>query len=71
MVCTRTCSEGANYLVLRLNEPDAKALVKNVASSKQQSALLDRIKQMERFKALYFSADRARPSHVDLPDFDA
>ncbi len=59
----------ANYLVLRLNEPDAKALVKNVASSKQQSALLDKIKQMERFKALYFSSNRARPSHVDLPDF--
>ena len=59
----------ANYLVLRLNEPDAKALVKNVASSKQQSALLDKIKQMERFKALYFSSNRARPSHIDLPDF--
>ena len=28
----------ANYLVMRLNEPDAKALVKNVASSKQQGA---------------------------------
>lgn len=59
----------ANYLVLRLNEPDAKALVKNVASSAQQSSLLDKIKQMERFKAFYFSTNRARPSHVDLPDF--
>ena len=59
----------ANYLVLRLNEVDAKALVKNVASSAQQSSLLDKIKQMERFKAFYFSANRARPSHIDLPDF--
>ena len=59
----------ANYLVLRLNEPDAKALVKNVASSTQQSSLLDKIKQMERFKAFYFSANRARASHIDLPDF--
>ena len=59
----------ANYLVMRLNEPDAKALVKNVASSKQQGAHLDKIKQMERFKALYFSTNRTRPSHVDLPDF--
>ena len=59
----------ANYLVLRLNESDAKALVKNVASSAQQGSLLDKIKQMERFKAFYFSANRARPSHIDLPDF--
>ncbi|MYD13236.1 MAG: ATP-binding protein [Gemmatimonadetes bacterium] len=59
----------ANYLVLRLNEPDAKALVKNVASSTQQSGLVDKIKQMERFRAFYFSANRARPSHLDLPDF--
>ena len=59
----------ANYLVLRLNESDAKALVKNVASSTQQNSLLDKIKQMERFKAFYFSANRARPSHIDLPDF--
>ena len=61
----------ANYLVMRLNEPDAKALVKNVASSKQQGINLDKIKQMERFKALYFSANRTRPSHVDLPDFSS
>ena len=61
----------ANYLVMRLNEPDAKALVKNVASSKQQGINLDKIKQMERFKALYFSTNRTRPSHVDLPDFSA
>ena len=68
---TSVFSAIANYLVLRLNEPDAKALVKNVASSRQQSALLDKIKQMERFKALYFSANRPRPIHVDLPDFSA
>lgn len=66
---TSVFSAIANYLVLRLNEPDAKALVKNVASSRQQGALLDKIKQMERFKAFYFSANRARPSHIDLPDF--
>lgn len=59
----------ANYLVLRLNEPDAKALVKNVASSNQQSSLLDKIKQMERFKAIYFSESRKRPSHINLPDY--
>ena len=44
----------ANYLVLRLNEADAKSLVRNVSNSQQERALMDRIKQMDRFKALYF-----------------
>lgn len=56
----------ANYLVLRLNETDAKALVRNVASSDQERMLIDRIKQMERFKALYFSEGRKKPSMILL-----
>jgi DNA phosphorothioation-dependent restriction protein DptH len=56
----------ANYLVLRLNEADAKVLVRNVASSDQERALIDRIKQMERFKALYFAEGKKRPSFVSL-----
>ena len=56
----------ANYLVLRLNEADAKALVHNVASSDQERTLIDKIKQMERFKALYFCEGRKRPSLVSL-----
>ena len=56
----------ANYLVLRLNEADAKALVRNVASSDQERALVDRIKQMDQFKALYFCEGRKKPSLVAL-----
>jgi DNA polymerase III delta prime subunit len=56
----------ANYLVLRLTEADAKALVRNVASSQQERVLIDKIKQMERFKALYFCEGRNRPSPVSL-----
>src|SRR5262249_43078068 len=56
----------ANYLVLRLNEADAKALVHNVASSDQERTLIDKIKQMERFKALYFCEGRKKPSVVSL-----
>ena len=56
----------ANYLVLRLNEADAKALMHNVASSDQERALIDKIKQMERFKALYFCEGRKKPSLVSL-----
>jgi hypothetical protein len=56
----------ANYLVLRLTEADAKALVRNVASSQQERMLIDKIKQMERFKALYFCEGKTRPSPVAL-----
>ena len=56
----------ANYLVLRLNETDAKALVRNVADSRQQRALVDRLKQIERFKALYFQEGKMQPSRVEL-----
>ncbi len=56
----------ANYLVLRLTEADAKALVRNVASSDQERALMDRIKQMERFKALYFCEGKKRATRVAL-----
>lgn len=41
---TSLCSAVANYLVLRLNEVDAKALVRNVASSDQERLLIDKIK---------------------------
>ncbi len=56
----------ANYLVLRLTETDAKALARNVASSDQQRLIIDRIKQMERFRAIYFCEGKKRHSLVSL-----
>ena len=56
----------ANYLVLRLTEVDAKALIRNVSSSQQERVLIDKIKQMDRFKALYFSEGKSRPSPIIL-----
>ena len=56
----------ANYLVLRLTEADAKSLVRNVSSSQQERVLIDKIKQMDRFKALYFCEGKSRPYSVDL-----
>jgi DNA helicase HerA-like ATPase len=63
---TSLFSTVANYLILRLTETDAKALIRNVASSQQERLLVDRIKQMDRFRALYFSEGRVRPSLVNL-----
>lgn len=59
----------ANYLTLRMTETDAKALVKNVASSEHQRTLVDRIKQMDRFKAFYFASHGTPPTMLSLPDF--
>ena len=56
----------ANYLVLRSTDTDAKFLVRNVANSRQERALIDRIKQMDRFKALYFGEGKSRASLVLL-----
>ena len=56
----------ANYLVLRLTEADAKSLVRKVGSSQQERDLIDKIKQMDRFKAIYFSEGKKRPSYVGL-----
>ena len=56
----------ANYLVLRLTEADARFLVRNVATSQQERALIDRIKQMERFKGLFFAEGKSRPHALNL-----
>ncbi|MCY4264548.1 MAG: hypothetical protein OXE78_06800 [Gammaproteobacteria bacterium] len=64
---TSVFSAVANYLVLRLTDKDAKFLVRNVSSSRQERALIDRIKQLDRFKALYFAEGNSRPSLVALP----
>ena len=60
----------ANYLVRRLTEADAKALVRNVATAKQERSLIDKIKQMARFRALYFCEGKQRPSSVSLRSLD-
>ena len=58
----------ANYLVLRSTDADAKFLVRNVSNSKQERVLIDRIKQMDRFKALYFGESRSQPAYVALSE---
>ena len=56
----------ANYLVLRLNDTDAKALIGNVATSQQKQGLIDKIKQLDKYKALYFQTGQSRPGLVHL-----
>jgi hypothetical protein len=56
----------ANYLVFRLTEVDAKVLARNVATSDQERTLIDRIKQMDRFRAFYCCEGVKKPVPVAL-----
>ena len=56
----------ANYLVLRLTEADAKTLIRNVSSSQQERTLADKVKQMGKFRALFFREGSTRASEVNL-----
>ncbi len=60
----------ANYLVLRLTDSDARFLVRNVASSHQEKALLDRIKELDRFRAMFFQEGERRPCALTLHSED-
>ncbi|MEO8497861.1 MAG: type IV secretory system conjugative DNA transfer family protein, partial [Planctomycetota bacterium] len=59
-------SNVANYLILRLNDIDAKVLARNVTSSDQERALIDRIKQLDRFKAFYCCEGQKKACPVSL-----
>ncbi|WP_058866024.1 ATP-binding protein [Chloracidobacterium thermophilum] len=45
----------AHQLVLRVNEADARALARNMATAAEQRTVMDRLKSLPKFQALYFS----------------
>jgi len=60
----------ANYLVLRLTDQDTKALVRNVTTSDQERSLVDKIKQLERYRAFFFCEGHRKPAYVRLSSPD-
>lgn len=56
----------ANYLALRLNETDAKLMAKNFAASDKVSLYTDRIKQMPKYKAMYYGEGARVPTVTAL-----
>jgi len=56
----------ANYLILRVTDNDAKALARNVAPSDMERRVADRLKQIDKYQALYFCEGRRNPVHVNL-----
>ncbi len=58
----------ANYLALRLNETDAKLMAKNFAVSDKVGLYTDRIKQMPKYKAMYYGEGMRVPIVTALVD---
>lgn len=56
----------ANYLALRVNESDAKLMAKIFAPSDKVTLYADRIKQMTKFKAWFYSEGMRAPVPVAL-----
>jgi len=56
----------ANYLALRLNEPDAKLMAKTFAASDKVGLYTDRIKHMPKYEAIYYGEGSRAPVRVAL-----
>jgi hypothetical protein len=59
----------ANYLALRLNETDAKLMAKSFAVSEKVGLYTDRIKQMPKYKAMYYGEGLRLPVTVALAQY--
>jgi DNA phosphorothioation-dependent restriction protein DptH len=57
-----------SYLVLRVTEPDARALARMTGSTLEERRTADRLKALERYTALFFGEGRPRPTGVRLSD---
>jgi DNA phosphorothioation-dependent restriction protein DptH len=58
----------ANYLVLRVTEADARALARNTGPTADQQRTTDRLKALEPYHAMFFSAVTTKPSLLRLND---
>jgi len=60
----------ANYLILRVNDQDARALARNVAASEIERRTTDRLKSLPKYQALFFSESERQPVHLFLSNSD-
>ena len=58
----------ANYLSLRVTEHDARTIAKIVASSDVEKRVIDRLKQLGKYTALFSTEGSTRPVTVSLAD---
>ena len=62
----RLFSAIANYIALRCVHDDARALVRAVARSDQEKSLTDKIKEMPKYRALFFREGSTATTRVSL-----
>ena len=58
----------ASYLALRVTENDARTVARMVASSDVEKRIIDRLKQIPKYTALFFTEGSTRPTTVALAD---
>lgn len=63
---TALFSNVASYLLLRMTDQDASILSKNITTSDQAKRTSDRMKQLEKYHALFFREGFRNPAHVKL-----
>jgi DNA phosphorothioation-dependent restriction protein DptH len=56
----------ANYLVLRVTEADARTLARNTGAMAEQQRTADRLKALEPYQAMFFTASTAKPRVLRL-----
>lgn len=59
----------ANYLALRLNEADAKLMAKSFTVADKVSVYTDRIKQMPKYRAMYYGEGLRAPVRISLAKY--
>ncbi len=56
----------ASYLALRVTENDARVIARLVSVSSTKARVVDRLKQLPKFHALYFTEGESRPVQIAL-----
>ena len=56
----------ASYLVLRVTEADARTLARNTGATAEQQRTTDRLKALEPYHAMFFTASSAKPRTLRL-----
>lgn len=56
----------ANYLILRVTEADARTLARNSGPTADQQRTTDRLKALEPYHAMFFSAETQKPTSLRL-----
>ena len=56
----------ASYLALRVTEKDARVIARFMSISGTEARLVDRLKQLPKYQALYFTEGEPRPAQIAL-----